>query len=133
VIVQGLGVAAIIAAVWIGWRAIPSRHGELLRVNGGELYYTSSVTRAEAERLGEYLVRVGHFDGQRKRVQLTRDGKVYQVRYVVKSGAESDEGLVPVFQFAAIEIARDVLVGEPVEIHLCDQSLQTLRVVKPAG
>jgi hypothetical protein len=124
---------AIIGSAYLVWRAIPSRHGDILRVNGGELYYTSSVTRVEAERLGDYLVRVGHFDGQRKRVQLTRDGKVYQVRYVVKNGAESDAGLVPVFQFAAAEIARDVFGGAPVEVHLCDQSLQTLRVVMPAG
>lgn len=119
--------------LWLGWKAIPSGHGELLTVNGGELYYTTAVTRAEAERLEEYLVRVGHFDGARKRVQLTREGSVYQVRYVVKPGSESDAGLIAAFQFAAQEMTREVFEGGYVEIHLCDQSLQTLRVVCPAG
>ena len=70
----------LVAAVWFGWRAIPSRHVELLIVNGAELYFTSCVTRAEAEKLGKYLVRVGHLDGLRKRVRLTRAGKIYLIR-----------------------------------------------------
>jgi hypothetical protein len=119
--------------VWIAWRVIPSRHGELLSVNGAELYFTSSVTRAEAEKLAEYLVRVGHFGGVRKRVQLTRAGKIYQVRYAVRKGVESDSGLIQDWQFAAAEMSREVFGGEPVEIHLCDRSLQTLRVVMPTG
>src|SRR2546428_748238 len=38
-------------------------HGERLAFNGGEVFYTSGVTKDEATRLGTYLVREGYFDG----------------------------------------------------------------------
>jgi hypothetical protein len=132
-IVRGLIVVAIVLGAWLAWRAIPSRHGDLLHVNGGELYYTSSVTRGDAERLGEYLVRVGHFNGERRRVQLTRDGEAYVVRYVVRAGTESNAATVDAFQFAAAEMSRELFDGQAVEVHLCDQGLRTLRIVNPTG
>ena len=119
--------------VWLAWKSIPSRHGDLLHVNGGELYFTSSVTSGDAERLGEYLVRVGHFNGERRRVQLTRDGKAFVVRYVVRTGTESNAATVEAFQFAAAEMSRELFGGQAVEVHLCDQGIQTLRVVTSAG
>lgn len=118
---------------WLAWRAIPSCHGDLLHVNGGELHFTSCLTRGDAERLGEYLVRVGHFNGERRRVQLTRDGKACVVRYVVKTGSESNASTVEAFQFAAVEMPRELFGGQTVEVHLCDQGLQALRVVNSAG
>jgi hypothetical protein len=38
--------------------------GTKLMFNGGELYYTSSITRQEAEKLGEYLVRAQFFENR---------------------------------------------------------------------
>jgi hypothetical protein len=34
-IVRSLIVAAIVLGAWLTWKAIPSRHGDLLHVNGG--------------------------------------------------------------------------------------------------
>lgn len=102
--------------------------GKKLEYNGGELYYTSSVTKAEAERLGRYLAK-GFFDGNRKTVQLTKTGNTYEFRMVVKKGIETDPEYIEAAKAFAGEMSEEVFNGSPVDIHLCDDRLKTLRVV----
>lgn len=104
-------------------------HGSELRFNGGHLYYTSKVTRAEAERLGLLLVREGFFDGEAKTVQLTKEGRTYQVRLVVKKGLDSDQAYIALGRQMAAALSREVFGGSPTELHYCDDGLSTLRVV----
>ena len=105
--------------------------GQKLEFNRGELYYTSAVKKTEAERLGTYLVRSGYFDGERKTFQLDGRGRSYQVRCVVKKGIDSDPVFIEVFRMLADEISRNVFDNKAVEIHLCDEYMNTLRVVIP--
>jgi hypothetical protein len=106
-------------------------HGNRLEFNGGELYYTSAVTRDQATRLGHYLVREGVFDGERKTVQLDRSGRTYQVRMVVKKGIDTDPAFIGLARQLAADLSRKVFDSDPVEIHFCDEGLNTLRVVIP--
>lgn len=55
----------------------------------------------------------------------------YVVRYVVRAETESNAATVEAFQFAAAEMSRVAFGGQSVDVHLCDQSLQTLRVALP--
>jgi len=105
----------------------------MIEVNGAALYYTKEVTREEAQALGDHFVRRGLFTGQHHRVQLAREGGVYQVRIMVKPGTDSDEQYLALYRVAAFEIARDVFQGQPTEIHLCNEGFQTIRVVYPVG
>ncbi len=43
-----------------------SNYGEKLEFNEGQLYYTENVSSEDAQKLGEYLVKVGFFDGNPK-------------------------------------------------------------------
>jgi hypothetical protein len=72
-------------------------------------------------------------NGGKRRVQLTRDRTAYVVRYVVRAGSESNAETVEAFQLAAAKMSRELFDGQTVEVHLCDQGLQTLRVVTSAG
>ena len=72
------------------------------------LSYYSKVTRAEVEALGAYLVRNGHFNGERRRVQPTGDGKSFQIRYVVRKGAENDPATFDAFRVAAADMCREL-------------------------
>ena len=103
--------------------------GNRLLFNGGELYHTSAVTRSEAERLGNHLVRTGFYDGDRKTAQLHREGRWYQFRLVVKKGIEHDLQYNALLKLFIEELSREVFNGQPVEIHLCDDRLKTIRTI----
>ncbi len=105
------------------------RYGERLMFNGGELYYTSRVTKQEAQKLGEYLVGQGFFDGTRKSVQLDKRGETYLFRAVMKKNVQDNEVAHRLFQLFAIGLSLRVFDGSPVEIHLCDERLRTKKVI----
>ena len=104
-------------------------YGTFLEFNGGELYYTSSVSERDAYKLGEYLVESGFFDGQGKTIQLNKTDDTYEFRMVIKTGIEKDEEFIQLFKMMCIELSDYVFNGNTVDIHLCDEYLNTLRVV----
>ncbi len=104
-------------------------YGTMLEFNGGELYYTSSVSDREAYKLGEYLVDAEFFDGEGKTVQINKTGNTYEFRMVVKTGIEKDEEFIQLFKLFCVELSENVFNGDSVDIHLCDEYLKTLRVV----
>jgi hypothetical protein len=108
-----------------------SNYGEKLIFNGGELYYTSAVTINEAQRLGNYLVNSKYYDGNNKTVQLNKENGTYEVRLVIKKGLENDQEVVSLMKTFARDISIEVFGGASVDIHLCDNQLNTLRVVVP--
>lgn len=96
-----------------------------------ELYYTDKVRKEEAEKLGNYLIESG-FDSNdnTKTVQITKVGSTYQFRLVVMEGYEKDSEYLEIVKIFAKELSDKVFNGENVEIHLCDEFLITLNVVK---
>ncbi len=104
-------------------------YGKRLEFKGGELYYTSRVTKQQAQKLGEYLVEQGFFDGTRKSIQLDKRGDTYLFRAVMKKDAQDNEVTQRLFQVFAAELSLRVFDGSPVEIHLCDERLRTKKVV----
>jgi hypothetical protein len=107
-----------------------SQYGVKLIFNAGELYYTQPVTRSEAEKLGQYLVKAKFFDGTRKSVQIKKSGQTYQFRLVIKEGYDRNEEYIGRVKAFSTELSENVFHNVPVETHLCDSYLKTLRVVK---
>jgi len=106
-----------------------SSYGTELTFNGGQLFYTNSMTEAEATRLGQYLVDNGFFDGNPKTVQINKSGNTYEFRMVVKKGIEQDESMIQAAKIFAAELSENVFNGAPVDIHFCDERLKTIRVI----
>jgi hypothetical protein len=104
--------------------------GKKLTFNGGDLYYAPPVKEIEAKKLGEYLTQGKFFDGSPKSVQIKKRGDIWEFRMVVKQGYEKDEKLIENMKEVAAELSENVFGGGPVDIHLCDSSLKTRRVVK---
>ncbi|MFQ5731118.1 MAG: hypothetical protein ACE5KM_04080 [Planctomycetaceae bacterium] len=104
-------------------------YGTKLEFKSGELYYTDKVTEAAANTLGQFLVKKGYFnDDKRVSVQLTRENDVYQVRMVVVDDYKS---VYPKsFQIMAAAISVEVFGGKTVEIHLTDNTLETREVIQ---
>jgi len=123
------GVLAIALLLVVGLAC--SQYGEKLEYNGGELYYTKNVTETDAKKLGEYLVKENFFDGNPKTVQLDKQGTTYQFRMVVQKEKQSDEATEALMKIFAIQISSEVFADAPVEMHICDDNLKTVKVVKP--
>jgi hypothetical protein len=105
-------------------------YGTKLEYGKGELFYTAAVTETEAKKLGEYLEKGGYYKGdQRKSVQLDKQGDTYAVKFVVKEGLDKDEKLMGVFKTIANDISQTVFSGAKVDAHVCDDGLNTLKVV----
>ena len=104
------------------------------KINFGEnneLYYTESVTSEQAQALGDYLVKGEFFanDGNDRTVQLNKSGSTYEFRMVVKTGLDQDQATIDLMKTIAADLSANVFKGESVDVHLCDDTLKTLKVV----
>ncbi|MFI5172324.1 MAG: hypothetical protein ACHQFW_08025 [Chitinophagales bacterium] len=125
---QIIGVAVLFVMVLTAC----SNYGTEKEFNGVQLFYTSSITEAEADSLGNYLIAAQFADGEKKSVQLNKDGDTYEFRMVVKEGYDTNDEFFAIAQAFASELSAGVFHGSPVEVHLCDDQLETLREV-PMG
>ena len=107
-----------------------NQYGTKLEFNGGELYYTKNVTETEAKKFGEFLLKEEFFDGREKSVQLDKSGSTYQFRMVIKPELQNDESYAEKVKLFASELSANFFNNTPIEIHLCDENLKTVRVVK---
>jgi hypothetical protein len=115
------------AGVLLALAAGCDTYGTRLPFNGGELYYTSDVSKDQAERLGNYLIKKGVFDGQRKTVQLTtrreKDREVFVVRLVIRKDYQKEENLRLDVKKLCGDISREVFDGAWVEGQISDDRL----------
>jgi hypothetical protein len=104
---------------------------ERVEIEGSELYFTSAVTEAEARKLGAFLDEEKYSDGERASVQLNKSDGTYEVRLVVKQGIEQDPEIIATMKQWASNVSKKVFDSVPDDIHLCDETLRTVRVVVP--
>jgi hypothetical protein len=103
--------------------------GKELTFNGGHLYYKPPVTEAEAQHLGRCLVDQKFFDGEDRAVQIQKTGSTYEFHMIIKKGLEHDDEFVQVAKAMALELSQNVFDGAQVDIHFCDDHLNTIRVI----
>ena len=48
---------------------------------------------------------------------------------MIKKGIEQDESMILLAKMLAIELSENVFNNAPVDIHLCDEHLETIRVI----
>ena len=107
-----------------------TNYGTKLMFDETELYYTKNVTEDKADDIGKYLQETGFTEGDRKTIQITKDGDTYQFRMVVKEDFVDDEDYEQTAYVFINNLSTDVLDNNPVELHMCDENLKTLKVVK---
>lgn len=108
-------------------------YGSELKFNGGQLFYTTALSKDIAERLGNYLEKNGFFNGDLKTVQLNKSGSTFEFRLVIKKGIEQDQEYIQNCKIFCRELSNDVFNSSQVDIHLCDEHLKTIRVVVSSG
>jgi hypothetical protein len=109
---------------WVGFL------GTELTFNKAKLYYVVPATEAEAKKLGEYLVANAQFGDKPSTVQLRRSGSTYIYRFPVLAGYEQNEDFIKVVRRFCTELSQKVFNGAVADVHLCDEAMRTLRVVK---
>lgn len=132
-------IAAVLCAVELFQNNLETIHtvvpeaelGKKLTVGNGELYFVPPVTEQQAQRLGQYLVDAGFLDEEPAGVQIRKEGKYYQFRMVAKKGIELDSVFITGLKELCKELSENVFKGNPVEIHICDDYFETVRVVVP--
>ena len=108
-----------------------SGYGTKLDYNGTEVYFTDQVEKADAEKLGDYLVKSKFADGGEKSIQLTKDEKTknFVFRMVTTKEASESEMYKTVFKLFAKTISDSVFNKQPVDFHVCDNTFNTLKVI----
>ena len=106
-----------------------SNYGTKLEFNGGELYYTKNVNEGEAKKLGEYLVKEQFFNGKKVTAQLDKAGATYQVRLVIVPEKQNDADTLAALKAFAGDVSTNVFNNAATEVHVCDDSLKTLKVL----
>lgn len=107
--------------------------GEGLEFQGSSLFYKPPVTKAEALKLGNYLVTTKFFGQTPHKCQLKKSGRTYEFRVVTKKGVEHDEQVIADFRVFARTLSANVFDGAEVDFHMCDHDFRTIRVVIPLG
>ena len=107
-----------------------ANYGEKKMFNGTEVYYKDGITEAQADKLGESLVSSGFADGNGKSVQFVKDDDNYIFKMVINEESIDNKSLESVFNIFPKELSE--YMGFPVDLHLCDNSFNTLRVHKLA-
>lgn len=101
-------------------------YGKELKFKAGQLYFLPPVTEAEANKLGEHLVKAEFFDDTPKSVQLTKESGYYAFHMVVKQEYQRNQEFHNGCVQMAWELSREVFNGERVDFHMCDDRLKTI-------
>jgi len=107
-----------------------SRYGNHLDFNEGVLYYTRSVSEEEVNKLGNFLVEAGFFDGTKKAVQLDKRNDTFLFRLVVKKEKQQNKESEDLLFLFSTTLSWKVFEGKAVEAHICDDRLKTVKVVQ---
>ncbi|WP_046756205.1 hypothetical protein [Kordia jejudonensis] len=105
-----------------------TNYGEKKVYDGTEVYYKDGVTEAQVDKLGESLISSGFADGSVKSVQFLKEKDVYQFKMVIKEEFLNDASMQNIFNFFPKELSD--MMGIPIDLHLCDDTFNTLRVHK---
>ena len=112
-------------------KAFPfNERDKLIRVDGTDVLYTNNVTESEAQKLANYLKESDFTDGTSKTIQLDKDGKTYLFRMVVIEGVVDNEENEAILKAYGKAISINVFDGKPLIVHMCDDSLTTLKEVE---
>lgn len=114
--------------------------GTLLNYGRVDLYYTPGVSKADAERLGQYLATYPSFGAietltvqlDRTAEQVIRPGTgaggggapfsyVYELRVVVPTGRRDDRAIVDSVSSLAAAVLNSVFPGKQLRVHMCEE------------
>ena len=105
-------------------------HGPKVVHGNIEVFYTDGATKADADLLAAYFSKQIQGGGTRS-MQLKKPKDTYQFRMVIKKELQSDDNFLLALEFEAARVSRDLFGGAAVEMHACDERLNTIKLMPP--
>ena len=102
--------------------------GDKIFVKKTEIFYKDGATKADAEKLGKQLEAMGFIDDKRKSVQLVKRDSVWEFRMATTKADQTKTDTGPL-KLYCLELSS-AFDGDEVEVHLCNQKLETQSIVK---
>lgn len=104
--------------------------GKLKTFNNGEVFYEAAVKEEFADKLGNYLVKSGFFDGDPRSIQVLDDGLSYIVKFIVSDSLLTAKNYLRQVSYFTYELSLNVFEGKPVDIHLSNNYFVTKKAIK---
>lgn len=107
-------------------------YGKKIEFDNFEIYYTEAVTEAEAQKVGEFFAKSK--TEQKRSMQLDRRDDTYIIRMVMRDDyqeffKQQDQDYVANMRILANYSSKELLNGNPVEMHLTDKYFKPHEVV----
>ncbi len=102
---------------------------KVVKAKATDVMYSANVTDEIAQKTADFLVEYGYSDDRAKTVSIEKTDAGYQFKAVVKEGAEKENANVVVFKLLRDIMKDSVFGGKPLEMHLCNDKLETLKVL----
>lgn len=125
----------IVLGIVLPWEPYFSEgFGQRIDYDGGnELYYTKGVTETDARTLGAFLCESGFFNGRHpKSVQISRDGKLLVISFIVRKSALNDQEVQQGFRAIGQRASQHAFGGRPVVVNLCDEEFNAMKRLRAA-
>lgn len=99
--------------------------------NGDELYYTDSISVDEVDKLGNYLADEGLFndDGEVISTKIDKKSDTYMFSVIFDKKYLDDVEANKMFKEVRSMLSANVFNGSMVELHICDNKFNTLKVI----
>jgi hypothetical protein len=102
---------------------------KVVKAKATDVMYSATVPDEIAQKTADFLVEYGYSDDRAKTVSIEKTDTGYQFKAVVKEGAEKDNANVVVFKLLRDIMKDSVFGGKPLEMHLCNDKLETLKIL----
>ncbi|HBS87970.1 MAG: hypothetical protein A2W91_10365 [Bacteroidetes bacterium GWF2_38_335] len=99
--------------------------GTEIEVIDGELCYTETVTKEDAEKLAKWLETNYFAEQKNTSVQVKREDKNLQVKFVMRKGLDLESQDIADYAKKLKEGISKLFKGTVIEIHLCNSAFET--------
>lgn len=98
--------------------------------NATQILYTNNVSLEEVNKLKDYLIKSDFADTTPKTVEFDKKDGSYLFRMVVKEGFDKKDSNATILKYFGQNISKDAFDGAPLIVHMCNDKLETIRVVE---
>jgi hypothetical protein len=101
--------------------------GESVENNKGLVYYKEPVTKALAENLAGFLVKIKYFNGNSKSVQILQEGSIYTVKFAADDDSTLNTQTEMKFRRLSPLLSYAVFHEALVNIEICDKEMNVIK------
>lgn len=94
------------------------------------VYYTNTITKSEAKRLGDYFKSGDVFtDNSKMSIKIDKEKDIYIFSFMVKDDAVNDQSFIDSMKDCSKDLSKDVFNNSHVRVDLCDNTFKVLKSI----